>query len=206
MPFPKLLDRIIRLLRNLFDIEQRPPRDNRLVHSDTVRWVRIPIPLEQTTNHFLAAGTTGSGKTTVLRLLMQDALRNVGKGDCRAIVYDAKQDAIPILSAFVPEDRLVIANPYDERGARWEMADDLQEPRQILEVVTILFPKTPDSTQFFHDACVSITYHVLLSFYRSGIRYQFADLIRVLKDYRFIVQVLSMPVLDLNGRGILGLA
>ena len=157
----------------------------------SVTWVRIDIPPTQTSNHFLAVGTTGSGKTTVLRLLMQDALGDVGTGDCRALVYDAKQDMVSILSGILPMDRVIIANPFDDRGARWEMAEDLDEPRTILEAVHTLFPQVKDSTQFFHDACISITYHVLLSWYLSGFQYQFADLLRVLKRKSYIVQVLK---------------
>jgi hypothetical protein len=156
----------------------------------SVRWVSIQVPPEKSVNHFMAVGTTGSGKTTILRLLMQDALPQVGTGDCRALVYDAKQDMVAILSGIVPMERVVIMNPFDSRCVRWDMAVDLDEPRTILEAVTILFPKVPDSTQFFHDACVSITYHVLLSWHLSGFQYQFADLLRVLKRYDYMVQVL----------------
>jgi hypothetical protein len=156
----------------------------------SVRWVSIRVPPSKSVNHFIAVGTTGSAKTTIMRLLMQDALVHVGTGDCRALVYDAKQDMVAILSSIVPLDRIVIMNPFDNRSVCWDMAADLDEPRTILEAVTILFPKVPDSTQFFHDACVSITYHILLSWHLSGFKYQLADLLRVLKRYEYIVQVL----------------
>ncbi|MGV2342203.1 MAG UNVERIFIED_CONTAM: type IV secretion system DNA-binding domain-containing protein [Planctomycetaceae bacterium] len=48
--------------------------------------------------HFLAVGTTGSGKTVVMRLLMQSVLPEIGSGnDVRAVIYDAKQDMMSIL-------------------------------------------------------------------------------------------------------------
>lgn len=185
---------LVRLLLNWFMtlVELASPGNDEKVTSvdGSVMWVRTYVPPSQSSNHFIAVGTTGSGKTTILRLLMQDAIPNVGTGDCRALVYDAKQDMVSILAGLVPMDRIVIANPFDERGARWEMVDDLDEPRTILEAVNTLFPKVQDSTQFFHDACISITYHVLLSWYLSGYRYQFADLLRVLKRANYIVQVL----------------
>lgn len=184
---------ILRRILNAVGPRSEPVRVP-LLEEDTkcLRWVSVDLPEEQATSHFLAVGTTGSGKTSVLRLLMQDALPTVGSGDCRAVVYDAKQDAIPMLSAFVPKDRIVIMNPFDARGARWDMMDDLDEPRLILEAVTTLFPRTQDSTQFFYEAAVSITYHVLLSWYLSGFRYQFSDLMHVLKRPSLIKQVLRM--------------
>ena len=49
--------------------------------------------------HTLALGSTGSGKSLILRILMQSVLQVVGQGlGYRALVYDAKQDAIPIIS------------------------------------------------------------------------------------------------------------
>jgi DNA helicase HerA-like ATPase len=36
------------------------------------------LPADEATKHFLAVGTTGSGKTIVLRLLMQSALPDIG--------------------------------------------------------------------------------------------------------------------------------
>lgn len=125
-----LITLVRELLNALLDLFNGTSDDGDIDHEPgTVRWLSIHVPPEKSVNHFLAVGTTGSGKTTILRLLMQGAIPNVGNGDCRALVYDAKQDMVAILSGMVPMDRIVIMNPFDSRCARWDMAVDLDEPR-----------------------------------------------------------------------------
>lgn len=60
----------------------------------------VLIPEEESQAHFVFAGTTGSGKTLLMRSLQQSTLCHVGQGlGYRALVYDAKQDALPLLWA-----------------------------------------------------------------------------------------------------------
>ena len=105
-----------------------------------IRWGKIWIPMSDAMNHFLAVGTTGSGKTTILRLLMQSVLPKVGTGDCRALVNDAKQDAMPLLAGMVDPEKIVLLNPFDSRGVAWDIAKDLNEPRLIFEFCSTIFP------------------------------------------------------------------
>ena len=70
----------------------------------TVYWGFLNIPASEATNHFAIVGTTGSGKTMSLRMLMQSVLPYIGQGeDVRALIYDAKSDMLPILETICPE-------------------------------------------------------------------------------------------------------
>src|SRR5690606_12234986 len=63
-----------------------------------LRWGPFVLPESTATQHFLAAGTTGSGKSLVQKLLMRGMLPKITAGtDTRALILDAKND----ISAFL---------------------------------------------------------------------------------------------------------
>ncbi|MCI0538823.1 MAG: type IV secretion system DNA-binding domain-containing protein [Verrucomicrobiales bacterium] len=87
------------------------------------------FPSHVATNHFAFVGTTGSGKTLLQRLLMQSALTTVGHGHGhRAVVYDAKQDTLSILSGMRIGCPVHVLNPLDARSVAWDMAADVESP------------------------------------------------------------------------------
>lgn len=158
----------------------------------TFRWGRLDLPNSEGPNHIAAIGTTGSGKTSLIRLLQQSVLPNVGKGDCRALVYDAKQDALPILSSIVDPSLIVTLNPFDDRGAAWDLAKDLDEPRIMMEfAATIIAPAPNESQPFFTDGARHLLYGVLLSYYLSKFDYKFADVLRPLRDLDLLKSVIG---------------
>lgn len=166
--------------------KHRLPRNERLL-----RWGNMLIPYKDASNHFIAFGTTGSGKSTLARLLMQSALSNIENEDCRAFVYDAKQDAYPILSAFIPEDRLISLNPFDQRGYAWDLCTDLNEPIRLFEFFCTLFPETSDSNPFFRLATIHCAYSVALSYHLSKLEYTFGDLLRPLQNISLLCQIVD---------------
>jgi len=149
------------------------------------------LPADEATKHFLAVGTTGSGKTIVLRLLMQSALPDIGSGnDTRAIIYDAKQDMMSILASIVDPGLICTTNPFDQRGAAWCLWRDVREPRVAVEIAFTLIPREHESQPFFSDAARHLTYGVMTSFMLSGREWEFADLVRTLRSQRILKQVL----------------
>ena len=100
---------------------------------DFINFGGVLIPEQDSQAHFAFTGTTGSGKTMLMRLLQQSTLCHVGAGlGYRAIVYDAKQDAMKLLSAYCDRSRLFTLNPFDDRGVAWDIAADVTEPRVAL--------------------------------------------------------------------------
>ncbi len=110
---------------------------------------------------------------------MQDALRDVGTGlDKRALVYDAKQDVLPLLDKISPHAEIITLNPFDARGAYWDLCRDVREPRVAVELAFTLIPSEHESQPFFSNASRHLLYGVVLSYMLSGHHWTFADLIR----------------------------
>lgn len=124
------------------------------------------LPDEAATDHFCFIGSTGSGKTVLIRRLIQSVFPNkIGSGD-RAIVYDVKNDMLPILHAAVGKDGLVkTLNPFDARCFAWDMAQDITEPAHAIEFASILIPPEKNSSQpFFSDAARHLLAGVITAF------------------------------------------
>ena len=150
------------------------------------------IPEQDSQAHFAFTGTTGSGKTLLMRLLQQSTLCHVGMGvGYRAIVYDAKQDAMPLLSAYCDRSRLFTLNPFDDRGVAWDIAADVTEPRVALEMAFTLIPEASESQPYFANASRHLTYGVMLSFMRRGPDWTLADVLRALSSAKRCRKVLE---------------
>ena len=158
---------------------------------DHLLWGRAEVPTYEATGHFLAVGATGSGKTTILRLLMQSALPKIGViPDQRALVYDAKQDVLPLLAAIAPRARILTSHPFDARGARWDMAADIQEATVAIEFAFTLIPTEGDAQPFFLNAARHLMYGVIISFILTGEPWTFGTLVRALKHPKRIRSIL----------------
>lgn len=154
-------------------------------------WGRHQLPMHEATGHFLAVAASGGGKSTLLQLLMQSFLSDIGREpDTRALIYDHKQDILPLLKAIAPQARIVTAHPFDERGARWEISRDVTNPAIALETARTLFPEVQEAQPFFADASRHLLYGVILSFILTGKNWTFATLIRVMQSARLIRRVL----------------
>ena len=76
---------------------------------------------------------TGSGKTVLQRLLMQSTLPRIREGsNHRALIYDAKQDILPILGGMDLRCPVRTFNPFDARGVAWDLAADITSPASAL--------------------------------------------------------------------------
>lgn len=157
----------------------------------TFAWGRHQLEEAEATGHFLAVAASGGGKSTLLQLLMQSCLGDVGiEADTRALIYDHKQDILPLLRAIAPHAKVVTSHPFDERGAAWNISRDVTNPAIALETARTLFPETQESQPFFADASRHLLYGVILSFILTGTPWTFASLIRVMQSARLIRRVL----------------
>lgn len=152
-----------------------------------VRWGKItyegPDSFRLPTLHFLVVGSTGSGKTTLIKQLMTSAMcKEAWRKDCRAIVYDAKRDILPFLYSLGLED-VRIVNPMDKRSRAWDMSQDVLNPITARQVATLLVPEqgSPSgSSLFFDQACREILMGVMLAFITSakdGKRWSLRDVV-----------------------------
>lgn len=159
--------------------------------ADYLRIGKLLIPSSEGPNHFGFIGTTGSGKTTLMRTLAQSALKLLGIADCRAFFNDPKQDAYPILSGIVGEDKVISLNPFDKRGRYWDLSVDLDEPRVLEEFSYNLILEKNESQPFFTEAARELLNGLMLSYFLSGFKYTLADVLRPLRDRKILKQILT---------------
>ena len=82
----------------------------------------IPIPPLDETKHFKMLGTTGTGKSTAIRELLEGALE---RGD-RAVVADP--DGGYLARFYDPKRGDVILNLFDARAHTWDLYGKLPNP------------------------------------------------------------------------------
>ncbi len=115
--------------------------------------VRIPRHLEN--HHLLIMGDTGSGKSSLIRQLLQQLDH---RGDT-AIVYDPMLEYTP--QFYRPERGDVILNPLDARAPYWSPGDELQDEAEALTLATSLFPDRPNENPFFVEGPRRLFAHLL---------------------------------------------
>lgn len=132
-------------------------------YDPVLTWGGLEVPEPLSKGHFLAIGTTRSGKTVTLRLLLQSAMRDVGvSGNTRALVYDPKREFFPILRGLGLDERtLQVLNPLDQRSVAWNIAADVQTPAAADTLAGILIPETTDQNRYFYDAARQLTRAVI---------------------------------------------
>jgi type IV secretory pathway TraG/TraD family ATPase VirD4 len=101
----------------------------------------VAVPFEDEAKHFKLMGTTGSGKSTVLRELLHGAL---SRGD-RAVIADP--DGGYLSRFYLPARGDVILNPFDARSAKWNLFAELRNAYDIDQLARALIPdRGPDTT------------------------------------------------------------
>lgn len=103
-------------------------------HRPSVKLGALEVPYKLANNHFVIAGSSGSGKTLAVNRLLRSAMlgaQKVGRG--RFIIYDQKSEILPVLGQYFggPEalHRVPKLNPYDDRSIPWDLAKDFRGGR-----------------------------------------------------------------------------
>jgi Type IV secretion-system coupling protein DNA-binding domain len=96
----------------------------------------VPILAAFECRHFALLGTTGSGKTTVLRQML-DAIETRGEP---ALVYDTSGEFIA--HYYRPERGDVILNPFDARSAYWSPFAEIAHPADADRIAQQLITAT----------------------------------------------------------------
>ena len=158
-------------MHDLFEIED--------LRNAGYRFGKILLPTKETAQHFLFVGTTGSGKTTIIRLLMQDALQDIDEGtNARAMFNNPKGDMLPLIKSMAPHVRVVAMDPFDQRGAAWDVAKDIDDSAKAVQFAHTLIGERQESQPFFSDAARHLVRGVMQSFIYRDIDWSIADVVR----------------------------
>jgi type IV secretory pathway TraG/TraD family ATPase VirD4 len=132
------------------------------------------IKYEAATHHFCFVGATGSGKTIMIRLLMESILGAAKKDNVptRMLIYDSKRDMMPVLYGIFErlkrddaKKKITLLNPFDTRGVAWDLADDINEPAHAQELASLIVPEESNAKDpFFPNAARLVIESVVLSF------------------------------------------
>ncbi len=96
----------------------------------------VPVPSRIETRHFAFLGTTGSGKTTALRQML-DGIERRGEA---ALVYDTSGEFIA--HYYNPARGDIILNPFDARCAFWTPFDEISHPADADRIARQLVSET----------------------------------------------------------------
>jgi type IV secretory pathway TraG/TraD family ATPase VirD4 len=161
------------------DAAKEELRRERTKQAGQVTWGDVRLPQEAETSHFLAVGTTGSGKSLTLGKLMRQALSSARPGsDIRALIYDPKQELMSFLAGLELEVPVLTLNAFDRRAAEWDMSADVTSPATALQIAATFIPQeSGGSNPYFTDTARDLLTGVMLSFIESGAEWGLRDLV-----------------------------
>lgn len=102
-----------------------------------------PITLLDETKHFKILGTTGTGKSTLIREVLTKAL---SRGD-RAVIADP--DGGYARRFYNPERGDVILSPFDTRAARWDLFAEMTAPHYADQLALSFIPERGGEEQIW---------------------------------------------------------
>lgn len=102
----------------------------------SIRIASVGIPAWLECRHFALLGTTGAGKTTVMRQML-DQVEARGEP---ALVYDTSGEFIT--HYYCPERGDIILNPFDERSAFWSPFSEIAHPADADRIARQLVSET----------------------------------------------------------------
>lgn len=103
---------------------------------------KVLIPQKYETHHIVLLGKPGTGKTVVISSLIEQVLKRNDK----AIIIDSKADFI---SYFYRHDYDVLMNPFDVRGLKINLLEEIEDVTEIDEICNIIIPDAGDNKDPF---------------------------------------------------------
>ena len=122
------------------------------------------MPALDETKHFKLIGTTGTGKSTAIRELLQGALRRAD----RAVIADP--DAAYLARFYDPTRGDVILNPFDARSRKWDLFGEIRNPYDFEQLARSLIPDGAGETQIWNRYAQTLLSAVMRQAHTSSIR------------------------------------
>lgn len=136
----------------------------------------VPIPSRLETRHMAMIGTTGSGKTTALRQVL-DGIEARGEA---ALVYDTSGEFIA--HYYNPERGDIILNPFDVRCAFWSPFAEIAHPADADRIAHQLITETGQhDSDVWLDTSRILVANMIRALWREG-KCSLADLLHALQN------------------------
>lgn len=136
----------------------------------------VPIPSRLETRHMAMIGTTGSGKTTALRQLL-DGIEVRGEA---ALVYDTSGEFIA--HYYRPERGDIILNPFDARCAFWSPFAEIAHPADADRIAHQLITETGQhESDVWLDTSRILVANIIRALWREK-KCSLADLLHALQN------------------------
>ncbi|MFY3431992.1 type IV secretion system DNA-binding domain-containing protein [Achromobacter mucicolens] len=127
---------------------------------DIITLAGVPLPREAEPLHWLLAGSTGAGKTTAIGEL----LAGIRARRERCIVCDPNGG---YLAAFAEDgDRLL--NPFDARGERWSLFNELRRDFDAERLARSVVPDGQGESAAWHSYAQGLLAELLRALVRTG--------------------------------------
>lgn len=118
---------------------------------------KIPLPVDAETYHSLIIGSSGAGKTQLLKKVVLKA-KNLNR---KALIHDIKGDWI---SEFYNKEKDFILNPMDARSVRWTIWNDIKNVTDIKNFCSWIIPEG-GKDPFWNNSARMILESILLFCY-----------------------------------------
>ena len=127
----------------------------------------IKIPQQRAVNHCLYLGTTGSGKTLNMQLMLKDIVPYIGTSDQKLclVFYDAKRTACPMLRGMNKTAKLYNMNFLHAEGYAWRINKDIKTLGHVRTLVAQLAPDQGASREDFWRTAMIFMLEGLTYFY-----------------------------------------
>ena len=130
---------------------------------NALRLGSVTIPSRLQNRHFCIVGTTGAGKTTALRQLL-DLIEARGEA---ALIYDTSGEFIEYY--YEPARGDVILNPFDQRGAFWDLFGEIYHPATATRIAHYLINATGDRDKdVWLETARILVANILRTLWREG--------------------------------------
>ena len=121
----------------------------------------IKMPVSAENKHVFIVGRPGSGKTLIIRRVINDLRK---RGD-KMVIYDFKGDFI---CKFYDSQRDYILNPVDKRCVRWTIFNDIHTFADLETVCASIIPTEAVKEPFWPLSARDVLYDILLYVYYRG--------------------------------------
>ena len=152
------------------DLQPAQPPKSISFREDSFFWAFCWLPIVEALKGLFLCGCIGSGKTSIIQLLLQSIAARFLPSRARAenlIILDVKCELLPLLAALglKPNHKnFWILNPFDKRGAILSIAEATKVPAMIRYVAGLLVPRELHSTApYFSDAARELIIAVILA-------------------------------------------